>query len=190
MTATSTDMSSFSSLEWSRNAIFEYYGMCQSGITKQLSRSLGMENNNNNLHPQLKGRSIRLSCIRADGRHGHLEPCQTRYRDMMSLYRYIPILNQISGTIVLQIPDIGYFPISGIPISGNTRYRESRYRECPDIGNPDIGIKIGIHRYWDQMSRYRVIEFPDIEHDVSCSQQAPGPGLGLAFRLLPPARNR
>jgi hypothetical protein len=119
----------------------------------------------------------------------HLEPCQTRYRDMMSRYRYIPILNPISGTI-LQIPDIGYFPISGIPISGHTRYRESLYRECPYIGNPNIGINIGIYRYRDQMSRYRVIEFPDIAHDVSCSQQAPGPGLGLAFRLLPPARNR
>ena len=121
----------------------------------------------------------------------HLEPCQTPggYRDMISRYRYIPILNPISGTI-LQIPDIGYFPISGIPISEHTGYRESRYRECPDIGNPDIGINIGIYRYWDQMSRYRVIEFPDIAHDVSCSQQAQGPGLGLAFRLLPPARNR
>jgi len=119
----------------------------------------------------------------------HLEPCQTRYRDMISRYRYIPILNPISGTI-LQIPDIGYFPISGIPISGHTRYRESRYWESPDIGNPDIGINIGIYRYRDQMSRYRVIAFPDIAHDVSCSQQAPGPGLGLAFRLLPPAGNR
>jgi hypothetical protein len=119
----------------------------------------------------------------------HLEPCQTRYRDTITRYRYIPILKPISGTI-LQIPDIGYFPISGIPILGHTRYRESRYRECPDIGNPDIGINIRIYRYRDQMSRYRVIEFPDIAHDVSCSQQAPGPGLGLAFRLLPPARNR
>jgi hypothetical protein len=103
-------------------------------------------------------------------------------------------------------PDIGYdiadtryrvFPDiaeSGIPISGHTRYpsRDSRYRECPDIGNPDIGINIGISRYRDQMSRYRVVEFPDIAHDVSCSQQAQGPGLGLAFRLLhwQPARNR
>ena len=36
-----------------------------------------------------------------------------------------------------------------------------------DIGNPDIGINIGIYRYRDQMSRYRVIEFLDIAHDVS-----------------------
>ncbi len=79
----------------------------------------------------------------------HLEPCQTRYRDMISRYRYIPILHPISGTI-LQIPDIGYFPISDIPISGNTRYRDSRYRECHDIGNPDIGTNIGIYRYRDQ----------------------------------------
>ena len=63
-------------------------------------------------------------------------------------------------------------------------------RGSRSIGNPDIGINIGMYRYRDQMSRYRVIEFPDIAHDVSCSQQAPGPGLGLAFRLLPPARNR
>jgi len=141
------------------------------------------------LRESLPRRPCRPSPRAAQAQAGHLEPCQTRYRDMISRYRYIPILNPISGTI-LQIPDIGYFPISGIPISGHTRYRESRYRECPDIGNPDIGINIGIYRYRDQMSRYRVIEFPDIAHDVSCSQQAPGPGLGLAFRLLPPARNR
>ncbi len=81
--------------------------------------------------------------------------------------------------------------LMGIPISGHTRNRVSLYRVCPDIGYPYIWINlnIGIYRYRDQMSRYRVIEFPDIAQDVSCSQQAPGPGLGLAFRLLPPARN-
>jgi hypothetical protein len=87
---------------------------------------------------------------------------------MMSRYRYVPILNPISGTI-LQTPDIGTYP---------------------DIGIPDIGTNIGIYRYRDHMSRYWVIEFPGIAHDVSCSQQASGPGLGLAFQLLPPARNR
>ncbi len=66
-----------------------------------------------------------------------------------------------------------------------SRYRDTRYRVYPDIGT-----NVGIYRYRDQMSRCRVIEFPDIAHDVSCSQQAPGPGLGLAFQLLQPARNR
>ncbi len=123
----------------------------------------------------------------------HLEPSQTRYRDMMSLYWYIPMLNPISGTI-LQIPDIGYFPISGIPISGHTQYRESRYRGCPDIGNDPIsGIPISgsISGYTDIGTKCHDIgslSFP-ISH-TTCSQQAPGPGLGLAFRLLPPARNR
>lgn len=42
----------------------------------------------------------------------------TRYRDIWSRYRYIPIL---------------------VPISGHTRYRETRYRVCSDIGIPDIG---------------------------------------------------
>ncbi len=51
---------------------------------------------------------------------------ETRYRDMMSRYRYIPILNPISGTI-LQTPDIG---------------------TCPDIGIP--GPYIRYTRYWDQ----------------------------------------
>jgi hypothetical protein len=97
-----------------------------------------------------------------------------------------------SGT--LPNPISGHdFPISVYPdIEPDIGYdiADTRYRVFPDIGNPDIGINIGIYRYRDQMSRYRVIEFPDIAHDVSCSQQAPGPGLGLAFRLLPPARNR
>ncbi len=93
---------------------------------------------------------------------------KTWYRDMMSLYWYIPILNPISGTI-LQTPYI---------------------RTCPDIRYPDIGTNIWIYQYRDQMSRYRVIEFPNIAHYVSCFQQAPGPGLRMAFRLLPPARNR
>ena len=47
----------------------------------------------------------------------------TRYRDIWSRYRYIPIL----------------VPISGFTISGHTRYRETRYRVCSDIGIPDIG---------------------------------------------------
>ncbi len=81
-----------------------------------------------------------------------------------------------------------------------TRYWDmmSRYQYIP-ILNPIsgtilqtsyIGINIGIYRYLDQISRYGVIQFPDIAHYVSCTQQAPGPGLGLAFRLLQPARNR
>ena len=57
------------------------------------------------------------------------------------------------------IPDIllvvGTFPISGYPISDD--------RVCPDIRIPDIGTNIGIYRYRDHMSRYRVIEFPDID---------------------------
>jgi hypothetical protein len=118
---------------------------------------------------------------------GHLELCQ----------------NPISGhdvpiSVYSDIePDIGY------------DIADTRYRVCPDsdigypdIGTylsdiryvpisdiPDIGTNIGIYLYRDQTSRYRVSQFPDIAHDVSCSQQAPGPGLGLAFQLLQPARN-
>ena len=94
----------------------------------------------------------------------HLEPCQTRYRDIISRYRYIPILHPISGTILL-IPDIGYFPISGFPTSGNTRYRESQYRVYPDIGIPDIGTFPISGFPISGMSRYRVcpdIGIPDI----------------------------
>jgi hypothetical protein len=62
-------------------------------------------------------------------------------------------------------------PISGFPISAHSRYRDSRYRVCPDIGIPDIGkypisgicnivpdigFNIGIYRYREIMSRYRV----------------------------------
>ena len=68
-------------------------------------------------------------------------------------------------------------PARGSGSAGNKRNRV-RYRETQ---SPDI-VSI-----W---SRHRVIEVPYIAHDVSCSQQAPGPWLGLAFRLLPPARNR
>ena len=126
---------------------------------------------------------------------------KTRYRVMVTRCRYILILDPISGTI-LQTPDIGYFPISGIPISGMTRYRVSRYRVIPDIRIyryrdqcPDIVSVVypisshpvfRCHAFW---SRYRAIVFPDIVHDVSCSQQFPGPGLVPAFRLLPPACN-
>ena len=89
----------------------------------------------------------------------HLEPCQTRYRDMISRYRYIPILNPISGTI-LQIPDIGYpdigtYPISGIPISGHTRYR--------------VYLISGMSRYRDQY-RDKLISGPNVtisSHSVS-----------------------
>ena len=70
---------------------------------------------------------------------GHLEPCQTRYRDMISRYRYIPILNPISGTI-LQIPDIGYFPISGIPISGSISGYTDIGTKCHDIGSLSFPI--------------------------------------------------
>ncbi len=99
---------------------------------------------------------------------------------------------QPSGT--LPNPISGHdFPISVYPnIEPDIGYdiADTRYRVFPDIGYPYIGINIGICRYRDQMSRYWVIAFPDIAHDVSCSQQAPGPGLGLAFRLPPPAHNR
>jgi hypothetical protein len=74
------------------------------------------------------------------------------------------------------MPDIGYVPISGIP----------------DIGT---NIRVGIYRYRDQMSRYPVIEFPDIAYYVSCSQQAgplaqgwPGGWLSGCCRLLVIAR--
>jgi hypothetical protein len=97
--------------------------------------------------------------------HDHLEPCQTRYRDTISRYRYIPILKPISGTI-LHIPDIGYYPISGFPISGNTRYRGSRYREIPEYPISGFPISGSISGYTDIgtiISRYRVCCKPDIE---------------------------
>ena len=108
----------------------------------------------------------------------------TRYRDIWSRYRYIPIL----------------IPISGFPISGHSRYRDSRYRVCPDIGIPDIGkypisgicnivpdigFNIGIYRYREIMSRYRVWQGSrccSVKHR-NCSTPGPGPHSGSAGRL-------
>ncbi len=115
-------------------------------------------------------------------RHGDSDDiADTRYRDM-SRYRD-------TRRWYRDIPDT----------SLSIGYTRAWYRVYPISGIPDIGTNIGKYRYRGQVSRYRVtgiimIEFPDITHDVSCShrdwQQAPGPGLGLAFRLLQPARNR
>ncbi len=75
-----------------------------------------------------------------------------------------------------RIPDIGTYPILGIPdigyvqISGLIQRYADIGTKCHDIGS---------------------LSFP-ISHTMSqsCSQQAPGPGLELAFWLLLPARNR
>jgi hypothetical protein len=75
-------------------------------------------------------------------RPAHWPKCHdigSRYRDIWSRYRYIPIL----------------IPISGYPVSGHTRYRDTRYRECPDIRIPDIGTCPDI-RCLQYRTRYRV----------------------------------
>ncbi len=95
---------------------------------------------------------------------------KTRYRYMMSRYRYFPILNPISGTI-LQTPDIWT-----CPDIGHTRYRVSleigytsyrdQYRDIP-ISGPNVTMS----GHWVSLYRTQCFLFP----------AGPGPRAGAGF---------